>query len=248
MPTRPGCGTCPATPTSRRRRPRSTSRFPRRAARPRLAGVRGHRLALGTLDCRHPDRPRSDLSARTWCDLARVLDDEDLLAAGDRILWRRDPSGDRARPSLPRSRRIPRVRVARGSVASIPMLERSLRLPPRVRHPTRDSSRASSRVRRSTRGACITERRLLAQVDLAFVEFRMALEYEGDHHRTDRDQWRSRPANECPRLEDERWHTYADGPRDLADSRELIARLARRLRERGWRPPTAQRLPTSAAS
>src|SRR5205814_2373250 len=67
----------------------------------------------------------------------------------------------------------------------------------------------------------------VAQVDLAFVEFRMALEYEGDHHRTDRDQWRS-DLRRVPRLEDEQWHTTRMGPSDLEDSRDLIARLARR--------------------
>ncbi len=74
----------------------------------------------------------------------------------------------------------------------------------------------------------------IAKCDLAFEEFRVAFDYEGDHHRTDKRQWR-KDLQRVPRLQDLNWHHIRGSAQDLADSRELITRLRRVLRERGWR-------------
>lgn len=203
---------------------------PRRATR--LAGVRGHRLALDPRDVVTLNGLRVTSAARTWCDLARVLSDEDHLAVGDRILWRQAPLASRET-------------IAAALLAHPPSQggARMRRVYPELSD--RADSRPESRIRwRLLRAGlprpevnfvvCDRNGSFVARVDLAFVDFRMALEYEGDQHRTNRDQWRS-DLSRVPRLEDELWHTTRMGPSDLTDSRELIARLKRRLRERGWR-------------
>src|SRR5690606_38785550 len=77
--------------------------------------------------------------------------------------------------------------------------------------------------------------RFLAMPDLQFRQFRMAFDYEGDHHRTDKRQWR-KDLRRAPRLEDERWHYPRISGDDLADPRYLLARTRRILLARGWRP------------
>jgi hypothetical protein len=77
------------------------------------------------------------------------------------------------------------------------------------------------------------EGRFLAKPDLAFPEYFMAVDYEGDHHRTDPVQWR-KDLGRVPRLEDAGWHSTRVSAEDLRDSSELIARLIRLLRARGW--------------
>jgi hypothetical protein len=74
---------------------------------------------------------------------------------------------------------------------------------------------------------------LLAQPDLQFRDFRMAYDYEGDHHRTDPRQWRKDLAR-VPRLQDAGWHHTRISAADLADSAELLARTRRLLQQRGW--------------
>lgn len=73
----------------------------------------------------------------------------------------------------------------------------------------------------------------IALPDLAFRRYRMVIDYEGDHHRTDRVQWQKDIAR-VPRLEAANWHSTRVSAQDLRDSRELICRIRRLLRERGW--------------
>ena len=75
-------------------------------------------------------------------------------------------------------------------------------------------------------------------VDLAYPDFRVAIEYEGDHHR-ERPQFR-RDIRRYERMQDCGWVVVrftADDVPDDADTRashEAIARVASRLRRRGW--------------
>lgn len=74
----------------------------------------------------------------------------------------------------------------------------------------------------------------LAMPDLSFPEFMIAIDYEGDHHRTDRIQW-EKDIHRVPRLQDAGWHHIRVSGSDLRDSDDFLARLARNLRGRGWR-------------
>ena len=75
----------------------------------------------------------------------------------------------------------------------------------------------------------------LAMPDLQFLEYRMAFDYEGDHHRTDPRQWR-KDLRRVLLLEDAHWHHTRLSAADLADPRYVLARTRRLLLERGWMP------------
>lgn len=78
-----------------------------------------------------------------------------------------------------------------------------------------------------------TNGRFIAMPDLQFPAYRMAFDYEGDHHRTDALQWR-KDLRRVPLLEDAEWHHTRMSADDLAQPRALLERTARRLRARGW--------------
>ena len=57
----------------------------------RVAATVGHKLQLGDGDLRDWSVLRLTTPARTWCDLAGVLDLEDLVAAGDYLVHHSHP-------------------------------------------------------------------------------------------------------------------------------------------------------------
>lgn len=72
-------------------------------------------------------------------------------------------------------------------------------------------------------------------LDIAWVEFRVGVEYDGDHHRTDRQQWR-RDNEKREKLRDRKWIVVIATAQDLRDDMaiaQLSLRLARHLAERG---------------
>jgi hypothetical protein len=77
-------------------------------------------------------------------------------------------------------------------------------------------------------------------VDLAYPDYRVAIEYEGDHHRTPA-QFR-RDIRRYERLQDIDWIVVRVNGDDVPDTdpdgratRETTDRIAMRLRQRGWR-------------
>ena len=200
----------------------------------RARGIVGHESYFGAIDVTDMGGLAVMTPERTFCDLAAVLTLEQLIAVGDRLLWRRHPlttsallasaavrhRARRGRPTLLSALGLlsDRADSAPESILRVRLIGAGLPTP----HPNFTVLGARSD--------------FVARVDLAFPEHRMAVEYEGDHHRTDIDQWR-RDLRRVPALEDIGWHmTRASAP-DLSDSRALIATLTRRLRERGWRGP-----------
>ena len=77
--------------------------------------------------------------------------------------------------------------------------------------------------------------KFVANVDFAFPRFRLVVEYEGDHHRTDREQFR-RDIERIESLSALGWrvvrlvaaHVYVDPG-------EAVRRVREALRDRGWR-------------
>jgi len=81
-----------------------------------------------------------------------------------------------------------------------------------------------------------------AEADLAWPQFGVLLEYEGDVHRTSRRRFVS-DVRRCERYADEGWRAMRATRADLYDDpRELLSRVARRLRDGGWQPPRRWRL------
>ncbi|WP_344201438.1 hypothetical protein [Pseudolysinimonas kribbensis] len=195
----------------------------------RMAGVISHHLQIDPRDLVDLDGLRVTSPARTWCDLATILDLEHLVAAGDRVLWRRDPLAGLAEVRAV-ARRHPGRRGRRNRHAALPLLS------------DRSDSPAESVIRmrilsaglpapvvnpviRSRSGAFV------ARVDLCWPQYRMVLEYEGDQHRTDAAQWH-RDLQRVPRLEEEGWHVTRAADPDLADTTRIIRNLERLMRTR----------------
>jgi hypothetical protein len=160
------------------------------------------------------------------------LSDEDLLAAGDRLIWRRDPLCTLADLYRINSR----MSGGRGA-------KRRQRVLPLVSD--RADSRRESKLRWRILAAGLPTPAVNPEIyhrgafvgmpDLAFLEFRMAIDYEGQHHLTDPKQWHKDLAR-VPRFENAGWHMTRAASPDLRDSTVLLGNLRARLFERGWMP------------
>ncbi|WP_205244995.1 hypothetical protein [Leifsonia tongyongensis] len=75
--------------------------------------------------------------------------------------------------------------------------------------------------------------RFVARPDLRFPEYRLVVEYEGDGHRTDREQWR-RDFGRTARLQVLGEEVLRVGAADLADEPQLLATVRALLARQGW--------------
>ncbi|WP_181905655.1 endonuclease domain-containing protein [Microbacterium bovistercoris] len=74
--------------------------------------------------------------------------------------------------------------------------------------------------------------RLIARIDLAYPELKIAIEYEGDGHRTDKEQWR-RDIERQRELEDRGWIVIRLTQHDLRVGKaSLLARIRRAIAAR----------------
>lgn len=201
---------------------------PKRAQQAR--GIRGHKLKLRPGDLTLWNGIPVTSPARTWCDIAGLLNDEELLAAGDTLLWQRHPLtvldaiADAVRRHSGAGASALRRTEAELSAFSDSSPESVFRhcfqlagLPrPDVNVQLFDAS--GHRV---------------AKPDLSFSAYYESFDYEGDHHRTDAAVWQS-DILRVRRLADIGWHHTRAGAADLRDSREVIRQLAAALRAKGW--------------
>ncbi|HMH58479.1 MAG TPA: hypothetical protein VK537_04800 [Galbitalea sp.] len=193
---------------------------------PQHRGVRGHQRTLDTADISAPHGFRMTTPVRTWCDLAELTSLAELVAAGDFLIhWQTPLTTATALEEY--STRNPQRRGTRVRRAALPLLsdrsesfrESILRVlilaagfpAPDVNHEVRDD-----------RG------RILARVDLAWPDHKVALEYEGDHHRTDRAQWQ-RDLRRIEALQDAGWRVIRVSSNDLDLPGTLFDRLRRLL-------------------
>jgi hypothetical protein len=201
---------------------------------PHGRGVIGHRLQLSEGDVTEHRGVRLTSLARTWCDLATMLGEEDLVAAGDNVLWHRRPDSVRLVDSdlADAAARYGGRRGRPVMVASLPLLTDRSDSPPesvmRVR-----MIRAGLPTPEVNVEICDEHGRFLAMPDLAYQRYGLTFDYEGDHHRTDSSQW-EKDISRVPRLEDANWHHTRISKADLRDSTEFLARTRRLLLDRGW--------------
>ncbi|MBG6106711.1 hypothetical protein [Frigoribacterium sp. CG_9.8] len=202
---------------------------PRRAAR--AVGIRGHKQIATPSQVVSLDGLPVSAPAQVWRELGPLLSVEDLICVGDYLLWWRHP-----RASLHQLEVIARSRLGCPGTAklleAIPLLTDRSDSPPesRIRHRFLIAGLPAVAVNEEIYDQWGS---FLAMPDLAFRRYRMVIDYEGDHHRRDRVQWQKDIAR-VPRLEGAGWHSTRVSALDLRDSRELIGRLKRLLRERGW--------------
>jgi hypothetical protein len=198
----------------------------------RTTGVIGHHLVVTPAEITEIDGIPVTTPERTWCDLAGWLRLENLVAAGDRAIWHRAPLTT-FEQLVEMTNRHPGRRGRRDRLSALPLLSERADSPPESKLRTRCVLAGLPRpeanpILRGPRGEWI------GQPDMAWETYREVLEYEGDGHRTDREQWLTDLAR-VPRFEDFRWHVNRAGRDDLRNgSRRIIGILARRLREKGW--------------
>lgn len=187
---------------------------------PHARGIFGHRLTLGPEDIVVTRGIRHTSAARTWLDLAPLLNLEDLVAVGDFLIQWRLPLTTRAEL---------RRRVAEWTGRGVVLLRQAVEL-----LSDRAESRPESRLRVILARAGLptpevnhvlidTEEGKRVRVDLVFATHRVVLEYQGDYHRT-REQWR-KDMTRRSRLEARRWYVMELNADDLDDPRELVERI-----------------------
>ena len=192
---------------------------------PRRPGVRGSRVSdvRWTMLDGVPVLDPSDV----WCSLGPMLSLEDLVAAGDSLLSARHRTGlvtlDELREASVRhrgKRGMRRVREAitllRPGAESRPeSLLRLLLVRSELPEPVIDH-------------AVLTRSGLVLHPDLAYPQARVAIEYEGDGHRTDRRQWRL-DLGRAEAFEDADWRRVLVTADDLFTSPDALVGSLRRL-------------------
>ncbi|TFC28474.1 hypothetical protein E3O25_07935 [Cryobacterium sp. TMT1-3] len=195
----------------------------------RVNGVAGHALAVGDNELIVWLGFSITSPARTWCDLAESLTLRQLVAVGDYFINWRSPLATYAELA----------RAVDGNRRGKLVLRHALSL---LNGRAESSPESELRVIVVTNGLphpLVNENifaasgRFLCRADLLFKQYGELLEYEGDQHRTDQRQWR-RDLTRTADVESEGLHVTRVNADDLRQESQLVARIARNLRRRGW--------------
>jgi len=179
---------------------------------PQMLGVVGHELRTELLNVEYLDGIPVTSPLQTWADLSTVLPRTALVAVADVLLGGEHPAftaEDLHRATLARTGRrgVKRLRMAAALARS------------RVESPKETETRlllVDAGLPEPFTNYVITdaEGNFLARVDLAWPRLRACVEYEGDGHRTDRDQFR-KDITRRERLEDHGWRVIRITDADL---------------------------------
>ena len=202
---------------------------PRRA--PRSRGIVGHKFVV------HPERGevvevagfRVSSPERAWCELGAVLDLRELVRAGDQLIRpaNRLSSAGRLRKILERH---PARRGRETLIAAFGLLHPGAESPPEsdLRLICIEAGLVGFSVNLEVPIPGTGRRR---RIDLAFARERVAIEYQGDHHRSV-SQWRA-DMTRLAELESIGWTVVYVNADDLRDPAALVARIRRVLDSRG---------------
>ncbi|WP_157509451.1 hypothetical protein [Glaciibacter superstes] len=185
----------------------------------RVVGAVGHKLQLSPSDLRDWGGLRVTTLARTWCDLASVLDLEDLVAAGDYIIHHRQPLASREELAAA-------VAAHPGRRGRARLLEALDLLDDRADSPPESVIRVTI-VRAGISGLHanypIWDARgvKIASADLCFPAHRVIFEYQGDYHRTEPERWR-KDRTRIARLAAAGWHVIEIAADELRDRHVLL--------------------------
>nr|WP_146077609.1 hypothetical protein [Clavibacter michiganensis] len=202
---------------------------PRGRRAPHRHGVIGHQATLSADDVDTRFGFGVTTPERTWCDLGAVLSLAPLVAVGDRLIHRALP--------LTHLDRLARAVDDYGAGRGARLLRQAL---PMLDDGSESPMESWQRVIIILAGlpAPVTnydvfdERGVfVARVDLAYPELKISMDYEGDHHRTDKRQWR-RDIARFRRLKAIGWDAKRYTADDLAAPDEFIAELAASIRAR----------------
>jgi hypothetical protein len=187
----------------------------------RSRGVWGHRGALGPDEIQVRQGLRLTSGGRTWADLAGRLGVDDLVVLGDALLSR----GLATLLGLTAQAAQPRRRGARQMRAVIELLE------PRTDSPRETLLRLllvrAGLPRPVANRDIVEDGEWLARPDLSYPHLRIAIEYDGEHHQSDRRQWRA-DITRRRLLEDAGWLLIVVTAEDLKLHPEAIVERVRR--------------------
>jgi hypothetical protein len=184
----------------------------------RSSGTVGHKLQVQADEIRQWGRFRVTTPARTWCDLATLLDVEDLAAAGDYIIHYRLPLASRVEMEATVARHPGRRGRAR-------LLEALTLLDDRADSPPESVIRVTI-VRAGIPGLVanhpirVSDGRTL-RADLCFPGHKVIFEYHGDYHRTEQSRWR-KDRTRVALLAAAGWHVIEIAADELEDRRMLL--------------------------
>ncbi len=209
---------------------------------PHGAGVVGHRLAAerwATREVIRRDYATGEMWAfpvlapeLVWAGLASALDHDDLIALGDALVGGETPlctsASLRATADAWAGRRGARaltsaaLYIRTGSLSRPESLLRVMLVRAGFPEPQLNVRVADRRGQS------------LYRADLSWPQFRVLIEYEGDGHRTSRGKFRS-DIMRGEEYADGDWFSMRASADDVfADPSPFFARVARRLRARGW--------------
>jgi very-short-patch-repair endonuclease len=210
---------------------------------PRIRRVVGHQLTLDAADIASVDGIPVTGPCRTWADFAPLLDVAELVALGDAIVDHRSPLG-----SIADVQRAVAALAGRGGAKTA--RDAAGLIHDRSESPQESMLRVAL-VRAGLPRLEVNESlydahgAFLARPDLRFPDFRTIVEYEGDHHRTDRRQWR-RDLTRTAKLQQHGETVIRLGVDDLPSAVDLVSRLLRRA---GWAPDAGSgRSPSARAA
>ncbi|MEV8337695.1 hypothetical protein [Leucobacter sp. NPDC077196] len=210
---------------------------------PRMTGVRGRYLSAAhiklTVVARLPVPSPADVWAMLGCELSLP----DLVALGDAVI---------RRPRIPGTRRLERPPLATVDdlAAIVEVVQRRGNAALRTALPLLETGSASapeSHFRLLLMKWGLPEPaldydvyddqgRLLGASELAFPQYRLALEYEGAHHRVQTRQW-NRDIDKYHAYEAAGWRVIrVTASLQYTRTRELRSRVETALRQRGWAP------------
>ena len=206
---------------------------------PRRAGVRGHQLKGGRarVVTHEAHGVRLTTPASTWAALgAVIIDHYDLIAVADAVVREKIFSDDP--PPLATLEQL-HAALAAGRRVGGAALRQAL---PRVR--TRSASRMETRCRLILSDAGLPEPQLnymvfdrdgkfVACVDMAYPRQKIAIEYEGEHHLRDPEQW-AKDIARYEALAAAGWFVIRVTKADVFDGRrDLVRRVRQALHARG---------------
>ncbi len=202
-------------------------------AEPQRVGVRGRRLRLPEEHVTEVDGRRVTTPARTWLDCAAEMPVANVVAMGDFGLARSLMASAELRALLRWAYRRRGVAVAR---RAFPLLD------PAAASPGESVTRVQLMAEGVPRPVCnhdvIESGGWLARVDMAWPEFRVAVEYDGLVHLEEGQ--RRRDAQRRNLLQEHGWIVITATADDHRRPWVLAQQVRDALRSRGWTPRPAR--------
>lgn len=204
------------------------------AARHRTRGIVGHHVEPGTVHIVEVRGLRVTSPVDTWCQLASVLSLDDLIKVGDALVRRKNPL------ATMEALRAAVLRYA-GHRGARKLREAFESVRPGVDSPKETELRlllVRAGLPEPEVNCAITDHLGLkiATGDLVYRRFRVLVEYDGEQHRTDEEQYHW-DVDRLDRIMEEGWRVIRINKSHLRSRpASVLRKVETALRAAGWRP------------